>query len=171
MMTMVHGSFGFPFPLLRLITVPYNLPMHKMRRKAIKRWARSGPLRAAYRRLVAGCVAPLPFVAHRYPEPEKQRRAAARLRHFAETKEFGKAIAAAMPGGTWGAGLDLHRPPLVPGRQLGWAPCRAPVQVTLDERLPGPKAGQLGRSCRKAMNMFLGHDRWEGSRFASSAAR
>eukprot|EP00435_Cladocopium_sp_Y103_P008582 s3035_g2.t1 len=74
-----------------LITVPYNLPMHKMRVKAIKRHVRSGPLRSAYRRLVAGVVAPLPFVAHGYPEPERQRKAAARLRNFEETKHFSRA--------------------------------------------------------------------------------
>lgn len=106
MRSLFGGAHFFLWFPLRLITVPYNLPMHKMRRKAIKRWARTGPLRAAYRRLVAGCVASLPFVAHRYPEPEKQRRAAARLRHFAETKEFGKATAATMPGGMWSLVLD-----------------------------------------------------------------
>ncbi|CAL1130881.1 unnamed protein product [Cladocopium goreaui] len=74
-----------------LITVPYNLPMHKMRVKAIKRHVRSGPLRSAYRRLVAGVVAPLPFVAHSYPEPERQRKAAARLRNFEGTKHFSRA--------------------------------------------------------------------------------
>ena len=81
----------------RLVTVPYNLPMQKMRRKAIKKWVRSGPLRSAYRRLVAACVASLPFVPHRYPEPLRQRKAAARLRNFAETKQFSKATQ--MPGG------------------------------------------------------------------------
>ena len=59
-----------------------------MRGKAIKKWVRSGPLRSAYRRLVAACVCPLPFVPHNYPEPERQRRATARLRQFVDTKTF-----------------------------------------------------------------------------------
>lgn len=59
-----------------------------MRSKAIKKWVRSGPLRSAYRRLVAACVCPLPFVPHNYPEPERQRRATARLRQFVDTKTF-----------------------------------------------------------------------------------
>eukprot|EP00434_Breviolum_minutum_P019091 symbB.v1.2.016830.t2/scaffold1294.1/size126307/5 len=71
-----------------LATIPYNLPVHKMRSKAIKKWVRSGPLRSAYRRLVAACVCPLPFVPHNYPEPERQRRATARLRQFVDTKTF-----------------------------------------------------------------------------------
>eukprot|EP00927_Polykrikos_kofoidii_P001758 TRINITY_DN10686_c0_g1_i1.p1 TRINITY_DN10686_c0_g1~~TRINITY_DN10686_c0_g1_i1.p1 ORF type:complete len:858 (+),score=114.46 TRINITY_DN10686_c0_g1_i1:85-2658(+) len=65
-----------------LVTVPYNLPTHKMLRKAIKVWTRMGPLRSGYRRIVAGCVMGLPFVPHRYPEPERQRKANARLRPF-----------------------------------------------------------------------------------------
>ena len=81
--------------------MPYNLPMHKMRVKAIKRHVRSGPLRSAYRRLVAGVVAPLPFVAHSYPEPERQRKAAARLRNFEGTKHFSRATQ--MPPG-WTSG-------------------------------------------------------------------
>jgi len=69
-------------------------------RKAIKHWLRAGDLRSGYRRLVAACVVPLPFVAcrplesleataaskpqkgvamsevpHRYPEPARQRKA------------------------------------------------------------------------------------------------
>ncbi|CAE7944417.1 TRP1, partial [Symbiodinium sp. KB8] len=63
-----------------LLTVPYNLPVKKMRRKAIKHWLRAGDLRSGYRRLVAACVVPLPFVPHRYPEPARQRKATARLR-------------------------------------------------------------------------------------------
>ncbi|CAE7711304.1 AMT [Symbiodinium sp. CCMP2456] len=63
-----------------LLTVPYNLPVKKMRRKAIKHWLRAGDLRSGYRRLVAACVVPLPFVPHRYPEPARQRKATTRLR-------------------------------------------------------------------------------------------
>ncbi|CAE7719882.1 AMT [Symbiodinium sp. CCMP2592] len=63
-----------------LLTVPYNLPVKKMRRKAIKHWLRAGDLRCGYRRLVAACVVPLPFVPHRYPEPARQRKAESRLR-------------------------------------------------------------------------------------------
>ena len=70
-----------------LVTVPYNLPTHKMKGKAIKHWIRQGPLRSAYRRLVAAAVVPLPLVPHRYPEPQRQRRAAARLRPFAPERE------------------------------------------------------------------------------------
>lgn len=65
-----------------LATVPYNLPTEKMRKNAIRHWIRSGPLRSSYRRLVAACVAPLPFVPHSYPEPERQRRPQARLQTF-----------------------------------------------------------------------------------------
>lgn len=88
----------------RLITVPYNLPMQKMRVKAIKRHVRSGPLRSAYRRLVAAVVAPLPFVAHGYPEPERQRKAAARLQRFEGTKHFGRATQ--MPAGWTSLEMD-----------------------------------------------------------------
>ena len=80
-----------------LLTVPYNLPVKKMRkslgsksqqcecyadnvcsclhtralrsagqtRKAVRHWLRAGDLRSGYRRLVAACVVPLPFVARR----------------------------------------------------------------------------------------------------------
>jgi len=69
-----------------LVTVPYNLPMHKMRRKAIASRTRGSAhirgLRSDYRRLVAACVVPLPFAPHRYPEPERQRKAAARVLGF-----------------------------------------------------------------------------------------
>lgn len=64
-----------------LITVPYHLPMEKMKKKHI-RSLMSGPvhsrsLRSVYRRLVSACIVPMPFVAHRYPEPDNQRRATA----------------------------------------------------------------------------------------------
>merc|ERR1711862_52619 len=55
-----------------LVTVPYSLPTHKMRKRAVRTWVRGGALRSAYRRLVGACVVPLPIVRHRYPEPERQ---------------------------------------------------------------------------------------------------
>lgn len=66
-----------------LVTVPFNLPTHKMRRRSVTAWMRRGSLRSAYRSLVPACVAPLPFVPHSHPLPEKQRKATARLRYFA----------------------------------------------------------------------------------------
>mmetsp|Transcript_3929 Transcript_3929/g.11924 ORF Transcript_3929/g.11924 Transcript_3929/m.11924 type:complete len:537 (+) Transcript_3929:188-1798(+) len=66
-----------------LVTVPYNLPTYKMRSKAIKHWIRSGPLRSSYRKLVAACITTLPLVPHVYPEPARQRKAAARTKTFA----------------------------------------------------------------------------------------
>lgn len=65
-----------------LVNVPYNLPTHKMRKKAIQHWTKTGMLRSSYRRLVPACVVPLPFVPHRCPEPARQRKAAARVRPF-----------------------------------------------------------------------------------------
>lgn len=84
-----------------LITVPYNLPMHKMRKQAIKKLMKQGPeLRSSYRSLVAAIVMPLPFVPHSYPEPERQRkslaRANARMRTFQGDSE-GSAAATAGP--------------------------------------------------------------------------
>lgn len=70
-----------------LVTVPYNLPTHKMVKRAIVRWTRSGPLRSAYRRLTAACVVSLPFVPHCYPEPSRQRRTSARVRTFGGDSE------------------------------------------------------------------------------------
>eukprot|EP00933_Yihiella_yeosuensis_P078061 TRINITY_DN8915_c0_g2_i1.p1 TRINITY_DN8915_c0_g2~~TRINITY_DN8915_c0_g2_i1.p1 ORF type:complete len:247 (-),score=23.02 TRINITY_DN8915_c0_g2_i1:96-836(-) len=77
-----------------LVTVPYNLPVQKMRKRAIKHWMRSGALRSAYRRLVAACVVPMPFVPHNYPEPERQRKASARTRSFAGIKEEAQPLSA-----------------------------------------------------------------------------
>eukprot|EP00931_Biecheleriopsis_adriatica_P065412 TRINITY_DN39941_c0_g1_i1.p1 TRINITY_DN39941_c0_g1~~TRINITY_DN39941_c0_g1_i1.p1 ORF type:complete len:796 (-),score=143.77 TRINITY_DN39941_c0_g1_i1:35-2422(-) len=86
-----------------LVTVPYNLPTHKMRRRAIRHWLRCGTLRSAYRRLVAACVVPLPFVPHRYPEPSRQRRASARLRTFTGDSEEA-------PGSTRFEGFPADQP-------------------------------------------------------------
>lgn len=102
-----------------LITVPYNLPLHKMRKQAIKRWMKSGRngLRSGYRNLVAAVVTPLPFVPHRYPEPERQLKAAARanarMRSFAGDLEgpAAKGVTGASPTPTYGG-----KPPAEPHR-------------------------------------------------------
>ncbi|CAE8582256.1 unnamed protein product [Polarella glacialis] len=89
-----------------LVTVPYHLPMQKMRQRAIKHWLRSGPLRSAYRKLVAACIVPLPFVPHRYPEPIRQRKASARLRTFKGAPET---QASAQTAGVFSAGLQQEQ--------------------------------------------------------------
>lgn len=98
-----------------LITVPYNLPTQKMKKRAIKR-LNKGPahirsLRSVYRRLVAACVVPLPFVRHCYPEPERQRRASARLRHFGPEDHSSReaAVDAARSTSTTGTGRSALR--------------------------------------------------------------
>lgn len=58
-----------------LVTVPFNLPRHRMRGKDAKKWLRQGPMRSGYRQLVPACVMALPFVQHRYEEPRQQRNA------------------------------------------------------------------------------------------------
>lgn len=80
-MAYVRPEYARPYKHL-LLTIPYNLPMQKMRRKAIKKWSRMGMLRPGYRRIAAACVVPLPFVPHNYPEPARQRKAAARMKTF-----------------------------------------------------------------------------------------